>query len=122
VNFSGLNGVALQSQLAADGFDCYPGQLVGAPHKNPGDPLPGGGYGRFGGNCRQDVGTNSLQVNFNVSSGTAQVDIDPYNPAYGLLFLGLHGFLQVLGNKISGGDTNYATVQSALNLPINCTP
>jgi hypothetical protein len=85
-------------------------------------PPPQRGFGRFTGNCRQDVGTNSLRVNFNALTGTAQVDIDPYNPAYGLLYLGLHGLVQVLGNKFSGGDTNYATVQSALNLPINCTP
>ena len=71
---------------------------------------------------RYHLPTNSLQVNFNASTGTAQVDIDPYNPAFGLLPLGLHGILQVPGNKISGGDTNYARVQSVLNLPIQCTP
>jgi hypothetical protein len=83
--------------------------LVGTPHDG------------FTGSFRRGVSLNSLQVNTNVALGTVQIDIDPFNPAAGWgLGLILHGGFQVLPNKISGTDTNYASVAKANNLSLNC--
>jgi hypothetical protein len=79
--------------------------LVGAPHTISTGPSAGT---PFTGNFRSPGLTNSLQVNTSVSAGTAQIDVDPYNPApdspWGLL---LHGLLQVIPNQITGSDNTY---------------
>ena len=121
LNLTG-NVSGLSDQLTAlngTQFNCNPGSglldvLVGPPHNlGPGDTT----------NCRQVGLTNSLQVNVNVATGTAQLDIDPYNPA-SLFGLGgiLHGVLQVLPNKIKGTDSNYASIAQALKISLNCQP
>jgi RHS repeat-associated protein len=121
LNLTGnLNGLFNQlTMLNGSQFNCNPGSgllnvLIGPPH-NLG---PGGTT-----NCRQVGLTNSLQVNVNVANGTAQLDIDPYNPA-ALFGLGgiLHGIFQVLPNTINGTDSNYASIAQALNISLNCQP
>jgi hypothetical protein len=73
--------------------------LVGAPHDG------------FTGNFRSPGLTNSVQVNTNIQTGQIQIDVDPYNPAaYPILGAILHGVLQVLPNKITGGDNTYGCV------------
>jgi hypothetical protein len=50
-------------------------------------------------------------VNTNIQTGQIQIDVDPYNPAaYPILGAILHGVLQVLPNKITGGDNTYGCV------------
>jgi RHS repeat-associated protein len=101
--------------------------LVGAP----------GGDGHLGytGNYRQNVFLNSMQIETlpagQVSPGQPpgsnpfgqiEIDIDPINPAsfFPVGALG-HYFFQVAPNKISGGDTNYATLAQKLGFSVpNC--
>jgi len=70
--------------------------LVGSPHSG------------FTGNFRSPGLLNSVQINTNVAKGTVQIDVDPFNPsALPILGLVLDGVLQVLPNKITGGDNTY---------------
>jgi RHS repeat-associated protein len=97
---------------------------------------PGGdGHAGYTGNYRQNVLFNSMQIETipagQVPSGQPpgsnpfgqiEIDIDPINPAavFPIGVLG-HFFGQVLPNKISGGDTNYAGVAQQLGFSVpNC--
>jgi serine/threonine protein kinase len=44
--------------------------------------------------------TGSMPVQINTNSTGIQIDIDPFNPSYGLLGMILHGIGQVLPNRI----------------------
>jgi len=107
LNLSGGDVQGLINAMCAAGFDSN-GQcssnntwLVGTPHTAP-DGTP------FTGNFRSPSLTNSIQVNTNVQTGQVQIDVDPYNPAaYPILGAILHGVLQVLPNKLTGGDNTY---------------
>jgi hypothetical protein len=97
---------ALQQSLVAAGFKLYTGDT-----QHPG----------FESSYRQDVGSWSMQVSFNANGSTLNIDIDPYNPMYGdLVSLIGHG-IDVLAHAITGNDTNYHTVGSALGMNVqNC--
>jgi len=74
--------------------------LVGPPHHD------------FTGNFRSPGLTNSVQVNTfidtNTGTGRIQIDVDPFNPsAKPILGAIFHGVLQVIPNKITGGDNTY---------------
>jgi len=58
--------------------------------------------------------TWSMQINTNIAAGTVQIDIDPFNPAFGLAGLLSHGLFQWLPNHLSRGDTNYVNAANAL--------
>jgi len=79
---------------------------------NQQDPLVGAPHAGYTGNYRQNTLTWSMQINTN--GGGAQIDIDPYNPAYGLAGLLGHGLFQVIPNLLTGGDTNPFRTRSAL--------
>jgi RHS repeat-associated protein len=107
LNLSGGDVQGLINAMCAAGFysngkcDSNNTPLVGAPHTAP-DGTP------FTGNFRSPSLTNSVQVNTNVQTGQVQIDVDPYNPAaYPILGAILHGVLQVLPNKLTGGDNTY---------------
>jgi RHS repeat-associated protein len=65
------------------------------------------------GNWRQAVPQWSMQVT-SAASGNIQVDIDPYNPNFGGFGSWLGHAGNVIGNTLTGGDTNYLNVASAL--------
>jgi RHS repeat-associated protein len=81
------------------------------------NPLVGAPHSGFSGNFRSPGLNNSVQVNTfidttnpdpNAVTSSIQVDVDPYNPSAGYgLGLILHGVLQVIPNKITGGDNTY---------------
>jgi RHS repeat-associated protein len=65
------------------------------------------------GNWRQNTAAWSMQITA-APNGNIQIDIDPFNPNYGLApFIG-HVFGQVLPNWLSGGDTNYQAAANVL--------
>ena len=107
LNLSGGDVQGLINAMCAAGFysngQCSSNNtpLVGAPHTAP-DGTP------FTGNFRSPSLTNSVQVNTNVQTWQVQIDVDPYNPAaYPILGAILDGVLQVLPNKMTGGDNTY---------------
>jgi RHS repeat-associated protein len=74
---------------------------VGKPHKYPGG-------GRYSGNFRSPGWQHSVQVNTTLQNGgAAQIDVDPFNPAAGLVGMLGHFFFQVLPNTLTGGDSTY---------------
>ncbi len=81
------------------------------------------GFG-LGGNWRQNVPNNSMQITAQKLTQNIQIDIDPNNPNLlgggdVMSFFGHMG--NVLHNTATGTDTNYANVASALSLNLyNC--
>jgi hypothetical protein len=108
IGTTGANGTvrSLINQMCSLGFystgDCQCANGVdnsgaGSPHTAP-DSTP------FTGNFRSPGLLNSVQVNTNPATGQIQIDIGPFKPADGALGAFLHGLLQWLPNKISGGN------------------
>jgi RHS repeat-associated protein len=104
---------ALEQQMCDLGF--YNNGGVNGGCQNNNSWLVGTPHSGYSGNFRSPGLTNSVQVNTGtvidpngVVRGIAQIDVDPYNPAAApILGLIMHGVLQVLPNKISGGDNTY---------------
>jgi RHS repeat-associated protein len=106
LNLSGSSAAVqdLVNQLCTLGFSNN-GQCPGGAGSTP---LVGQPHQGFTGNFRAPGLTNSLQVNTNSETGQVQIDVDPYNPAAApILGALLHGLLQVIPNKVSGGDNTY---------------
>jgi hypothetical protein len=79
-----------------------------------------GGYGA-GGNWRQTGPTNSMQI-VATANGNISIDIDPNNPNLlggGNLRSGAGHFWNVIHNTLTGTDTNYNNVATALNIGIS---
>jgi len=77
---------------------------------NQANPHPG-----YDGNYRQNTARWSMQINTssNPNSLGAQIDIDPWNPNWGLASLIGHG-VDVLQGRFGRTDTNQASVARAL--------
>jgi RHS repeat-associated protein len=106
INPSNPTAAVTNLQGSLQGFSSWASNpFVGSPH-------PG-----FTGNFRQNKFFDSMQINTNLNNGTAQIDIDPFNPA-GLFGIGAipHYVGQVLPNQISGGDTDYSKVANWLQV------
>jgi len=105
--------LALEKQMCDLGF--YNNGGTNGACENNNTWLVGLAHSGYKGNFRSPSPTNSVQVNTGISIdangnpiGIAQIDVDPYNPAASpILGLILHGVLQVLPNKITGGDNTY---------------
>ena len=104
---------ALEQQMCDLGFYNNGGSNGACQNNN--SWLVGAAHSGYTGNFRSPSLTNSVQVNTGTTIdangntiGIAQIDVDPYNPAASpILGLILHGVLQVLPNKITGGDNTY---------------
>lgn len=88
-------------QGSSSGFDSWSRNvLVGWPHKG------------YSANYRQSSDTWSMQINLNLRG--SEIDIDPYNPAVGLIGGLAHLFLQAIPNFVTRGDTNPFSARTAL--------
>ena len=65
-------------------------------------------------NFRQNVERNSLQINANAGLGTLEIDIDLFNPSFGLAPAVAHGAFEVLKDKLTGSKTDPFSMSSAL--------
>jgi len=111
------------TSTSAEAFGSLQTSLTGDFSGAGWDPFHTGGFGK-GGNWRQSVPTNSMQITPTPGGGGVQIDIDPHNPNIfgGSDLLGVIGHgIDVLRNTLSGKDTNYSNVAAALNLNLyNC--
>jgi hypothetical protein len=93
----------LQASLVAAGFNLYTG-----------DSMHPGAESSY----RQNVGSWSMQVSFSADHSTLNIDIDPHNPMYGDLVSAIGHGIDVLAHAVTGNDTNYHSVASALGMNV----
>jgi len=108
---------------AAAGFNNLTTSIAGNFSNAGWDPFHPGGFGT-GGNWRQDVPVNSMQITALPQGSQIQIDIDPHNPNIfgGSDLVGMFGHIgDVIHNTLTRKDTNYSKVANALKLNLyNC--
>lgn len=95
-------------------------ETVGKPHHIEGLDI------RYGNNYRQNVGTWALQINTSATMGFVEVDIDQFNPSFGLGPMLAHFFGEVLPHTLNTRsytnpwDVGKALAQRGVTLGLQC--